>query len=334
MDNLFIYGAGGIGKTTLLRSIIGKEKRIYLYLNLKDTCSGLLLQILLKYRYLGEYKNYSEYCIFEGENTAIQGLHELEKLFKNIPLNREPDYMLLLDDLNETADNIINEITAAVNEWNNVRIIISGRKVPKNHTFDNFEKVKVSGVSDTEIDKYGDMDDSLKDLLRVPPFLNAYKSGEYTTVGELLDCYFMQYEMSRYCDNTAASFIIEIVMLFFAKRMTEYSAYSLKRSIVSEIIDTIMEIMFDKNSVYLNYIVPKGYKKESLPNGRDELINIILSTGIIVSDEDGVLSFETNIYRDYFAAKYVLNIIEMLDKSFGKNDIDGKSKMFYALDFG
>lgn len=333
-DNLFIYGAGGIGKTTLLRSIIGKEERIYLYFDLKHTCSGLLLQILLKYRYLGEYKNYSEYCIFEGENTAIQELHELEKLFKSIPLNGEPEYVLLLDSLIDTADDMISEITAAVKEWNNVRIIISGRKVPKDHIFDSFDKVEVLGISDIELGKYGDMYDSLKTLLKLPPLLNAYKSGEYTTVGELLDCYFMQYEKSRYSDNSAVSFIIEIVLPFVAKRITEYSAYSLKRSDVSEIIDTVTGIFFDNNSVYLNYIVPKGYKKESLPNGRDELIKIILDTGIIISDEDGILSFEANIYRDYFAAKYVLNIIEMLDKSFGKDDIDGKSKLFYALDFG
>lgn len=178
------------------------------------------------------------------------------------------------------------------------------------------------------------MDASIKSLLKLPPLLNASKSGKYTTAGELLEYYFMQYEMSRYSDNIAASFIIELVLPFIAKRMTEFSANSLKRSDVYEIIDTVTGIMFDNNSVYLNYIVPKGYKKESLPTGRAELINIILETGIIISNEDGTLSFETNIYRDYFAAKYVINTIEMLDISFGNDDVDGKSKLFYDLHFG
>lgn len=337
-NNLFVYGSGGVGKTTLLRSIIGKDERIYLYLNLKDSSYGILLQILLKYRYLGEYRNYHEYCIFEGENTAVQEIHELEMLFKSVPFNGEPNYVLLLDGVNEihceSKEDIINEIIAAVNEWNNVRIIISGHKVPKNRAFDNFDKVKVSGIPDIELSKYGDIDSSIKALLKLPPLLNAFKSGKYATIGELLEYYFMKYEMSRYSDNTAASFMIELVLPFIAKRMTEFSASSLKRSDVSKIIDIVTEIMLGNNSVYLNYIVPKGYKKESLPTGRDELINIILDLGIIISNEDGTLSFETNIYRDYFAAKYVINVIEMLDISFGNDDVDGKSKLFYDLHFG
>lgn len=147
-NNLFVYGLGGVGKTTLLRSIIGKDERIYLYLSLKDVRYGILLQILLKYHYLGEYKNYHEYCIFEGENTAVQEIHELERLFKSVPFNGESNYVLLLDDLNDVRidakEDIINEITAAINEWSNVHIIMSGRKVPKERIFDNLDKVEVS----------------------------------------------------------------------------------------------------------------------------------------------------------------------------------------------
>lgn len=337
-NNLFVYGLGGVGKTMLLRSIIGKDERIYLYLSLKDSSYGILLQILLKYRYLGEYKNYHEYCIFEGEDTAVQEIHELERLFKSVPFNGEPNYVLLLDGLNEVRsepkEKIISEITAAVNEWNNVRIIISGRKVPQNRIFESLDKVEVSGVTDMELNKYGDMNTSIKTLLKLPPLLNAFKSGKYTTVGELLEYYFMQYEMSRYCDNTAAPFMIEIVLPFIAKRMKDFPYIPLKRSDIFEIMGTVTKLMLNNNSVYLNYIVKKGYNEESLPTGRDELINIILETGIIISDEDGALSFETSIYRDYFAAKYVINVIEMLDISFGKNDIDGKHELFCDLHFG
>lgn len=337
-NNLFIYGLGGSGKTTLLRSVIGKDERIYLYLSLKDSSYGILLQILLKYRYLGEYKNYQEYCIFEGENTAVQEIHELERLFKSVPFNGEPNYVLLLDDLNDVRidakENIINEITAAVNEWSNVRIIMSGRKVPKERIFDNLDKVEVSGVSDIELNEYEDLTDQIKSLLKLPPILNVFKSGKHRTVGELLEYYFMQYEMSRYSDNTAASFLIEIVLPFIAKRMKDFPVIPLKRSDIFEIMGTVTKLMLNNDSVYLNYIVPKGYNEESLPTGRDELINIILETGIIISDEDGALFFETNIYRDYFAAKYVINAIEMLDISFGKDDIDGKSELFGALHFG
>lgn len=337
-NNLFVYGLGGVGKTTLLRSIIGKDERIYLYLNLKDSSYGILLRILLKYRYLGEYKDYHEYCIFEGENTAVQELHELDRLFKSVQFNGEPNYVLLLDGLNEvhseSKENIINEITAAINEWSNVHIIMSGRKVPKERIFDNLDKVEVSGVSDIELNEYGNMDSSIKALLKLPPILNAFKSGKHRTVGELLEYYFMQYEMSRYSDNTTASFMIEIVLPFIAKRMKDYPFIPLKRSDIFEIMGTITKLMLNNDSVYLNYIVPKGYNEESLPTGRDELINIILETGIIISDEDGALSFETSIYRDYFAAKYVINVIEMLDISFGNDDVDGKSKLFYDLHFG
>lgn len=333
-NHLFIHGTGGVGKTMLLRSIIGKDERIYLYLNLKDSSYGILLRILLKYRYLGEYKDYHEYCIFEGESTAVQELHELEKLFKNTSFNSEPKYVLLLDNINEAREDILNEITTAINEWRNVRIIMSGRKVPRERIFDNLDKVEVSGVPDIELNEYENIDASIKALLKLPPILNAFKSGKYTTVGELLEYYFMQYEMSRYSDNTAVSFMIEIVLPFIAKRMKDDKYTPLKRSDVFKIMGTITKLMLNNDSVYLNYIVPKGYNEESLPTGRDELINIIIDTGIVIFDDDGALSFERIIYRDYFAAKYAINVIEMLDKSFGEGDIDGKSELFCALHFG
>ena len=194
--------------------------------------------------------------------------------------------------------------------------------VHKYPSIENSDSISLTDIPDIELNEYGDIDASIKSLLKLPPLLNVFKSRKYTTAGELLEYYFMQYEMSRYSDNTAASFMIEIVLPFIAKRMKDFPAIPLKCSDVFEIMGTVTKLMLNNDSVYLNYIVPKGYNEESLPTGRDELINIILETGIIIFDEDGALSFETSIYRDYFAAKYAINVIEMLDISFGKGDVD------------
>ena len=161
--NIFLYGSGGVGKTTFLRSLMGRNNTVDFYFPLyrynyevhddfSGECCHILLQILLKYHYQYEYDNYNALIANEGKTAVLHQLKELESLMKSTPVNGQPMYTLLLDGMNEMSVNLqvllTDEIEMICRDWKNVRIIITGRTIPKYTVFKSFFQTEILGISD------------------------------------------------------------------------------------------------------------------------------------------------------------------------------------------
>lgn len=334
-DNIFIYGTGGAGKTTLLMNQVGNENTISFYFplyqyrreiheNYQSGSCWILLQILLKYHYQYDYQTYEALTANEGESAVLQQLTELGKLLKSTPVNGQPDYTLLLDGLNEMSVELqrdfMEELEWICHNWRNVRIIITGRTVPVNELFADFKCIEVCGVTDSDLDNALSENGiilsevKLREILKNPLFLNIYleKNGSVNTRGELLDWYFMNWH-----GNDTERFIIQFVLPLVGKRMlAEWSLFEISRAEVLELTDKAIKIYVLDDYVYQNYIAPKNINKKSLLESRqnDDWIELLIkNTGLMAESESDKkkLHFVHQYYRDYFAAKHIVNAISV-----------------------
>lgn len=334
--NIFLYGVGGSGKTTVLKNLIGNTDTVNFYFplyqyrqeihdNIRSEGCWILLNILLKYHYQYEYLTYESLISNEGNDAILQQFTELEKLIKTEPIDK-PKYLLLLDGLNEMSADIqrqfINELEWICREWKNVRIVISGRVIPQNTAFGEFKNIEVKGITNECLSRLlsgnGEilLNTKLFEILRLPLFLNMYidEKSNITTRGDLLDSYFMNWKGSE-----IERFIIRFALPLVGKRMIEeWSLFEISRAEVLELIDKAIKIYVLDDHVYQNYIAPKNMGKKSLLESRQntDLIELLVrNTGLMAESEYDTkkLHFTHQYYRDYFAAKHIVNAISVFD---------------------
>lgn len=374
--NVFLYGVGGVGKSTLLLNQIHNENTINFYLplyqykkeiheNLLPESCWILLNILLKYHYQYEYPTYEICSACEGTDAILQQLNELYKQLKDNPDNWKPRYVLLLDGLNEMSSELQKdfavELSHIVNEWKNIRIILTGRIVPKYDIFRNFYQVAVCGVTDSERDAVlSDFsgissNNNLMDILKIPMFLNMYLDNRETdrtlnTRGEILDFYIMNWKLKSSemftikIDNSLIRFIVQYILPCAAKTMLnkynffEYMAkgkicYEISRGDLFKVIDKTFKIYILDEYVYQSYIAPKGFRKKILLESREKVdfIELILDNiGLMKTSENNSdrLYFTHQYFRDYFAAKHILNLLDIIEKSYKDSSIEEQKEAF------
>lgn len=361
-DNIFLYGIGGVGKSTLLMDRINNDDSVNFYFPLykysqeihekfqEESCQ-ILLQILLKYHYRNEYRIYDACIACEGENIILRQLTELCKLFKNKPMNCGPQYTLLLDGFNEIPhelqDQFANELEQICREWKNVRIIITGRTVPQYSVIRSFRHIEIMGVTDSERDSalsvlsnYEDIiqNDRLMEILKAPLFLNIFIENQclnksINTRGELLDAYAKNKFLH---ENDVVRFIILYALPFAAHDITNHHFPTISRGDLLEAIDKAIEFYILNDRVYQNYIAPKRINKKALLESRDsdDFIEIILKNiGFLEKSDYGAhkLRFVHQYFHDYFSAKYVLNIIEAMDIGFGRRHSEEMEYWFHEF---
>lgn len=374
--NIFLYGVGGSGKSTLLLDQIRNENTVNFYLPLyqyrqeihekirSESC-WILLNILLKYHYQYEYPTYETCSACEETDVVLQQLNELCQQLKDNPNNWKPRYVLLLDGLNEMSSELQKdfavELSHIVNEWKNIRIIVTGRIVPKYDVFRNFYKVEVCGITDSERDAVlsglSDIssNNDLMDILKIPIFLNMYLENQcaeksLNTRGEILDFYIMNRKSKSSeifetgCENDLIRFIVQYILPCAAKNMLDkYNSfeyiekskifYEITRGYLLNVIDKTFEIYILDEYVYQSYIAPKGFRKKILLESREKVdfIELILDNiGLMrVSENDPTnLHFVHQYFRDYFAAKHILNLLEIVDTSRKDSSVEEQKEAF------
>ncbi len=340
--NLFIYGENSASASNCLDT----NSCTLLYLNLSahgilDT--SILDMLLLKYRYLNEHNDHRKCCIIEGEEAVIKEAYKFETVLKAAPINGQRQFVLWLDGLSERVlkkhPSILSGINNAVDNWKNVRIIISGREVPDMAVFSSFIKAEITGVNTSDIHNriadYDSLDPSLKTLLRGPILLNRYldPSNERKTYGELLNYCYSEYLIDQYAEYPDIVFLIKHILPFIGKRISDLNSNYIKRSDAAEVIEKALHILLDNKVVYQNYTAANTVFSVDRTD-ISTFIEIILDTEIMSENSTGELSFTSHGGHYYFAAKYVVNAIKMLDIAFEKENIYEKQELFRCLDLG
>ena len=346
-QNIFLYGSGGAGKTTFLRSLIGKNNTVDFYFPLyrynyevhvdfSGECCHILLQILLKYHYQYEYDNYNALIANEGKTAVLHQLKELDRLMKSTLVNGQPAYTLLLDGMNEMSADMhacfISELEKICGNWKNVRIVITGRIIPDHKLFDEFRCIEISGVMDDALNNALSENgiilhsESLRETLKNPLFLSIYLEGRINgkslnTRGEILDSYVMNRNLSHY-ENSIISFLVRYALPFAAKSMFRvWFRQEISRGELLKAFDCAFEFYLHNDYIYQNYIAPEKYNKNALLECRatTDLVELIINnTGLLEASESSPhrLHFVHQYYRDYFAARYILNMIDAIETSF------------------
>ena len=338
--NLFVYGENSVTTFNCLNT--NSCTPLYLKLSAYDVNDESIIDmLLLKYRYLNEYSDYHKCCIIEGKEAVIKEAYKFEALFKAAPINSQKQFVIWIDGLSERILKkhpfILSGIKKAVESWKNVRIIISGREVPDMAVFSSFIKAEIAGVNTADIrnriSDYDSFDPSLKTLLRDPILLNRYldPGNKRKTCGELLDYYYSEYLIEQYAEYPTIVFLIKHILPFIGRRISDFKSNSIKRSDASDVIEKALHILIDNEVVYQNYIATVFSVDRTNINS---LIETILDTKIMSESITGELAFTSHEGLSYFAAKYFINAIEMLDITFEKEQVFEKQELFRCLNLG
>lgn len=327
-DQLFIQGIRGSGKTALLKSLINSDDPVYLYFSLDSyRCEihsrfssvpcWMILSILLKYHYQYEYTTYETLSANVGEDAVLRQLSLLNEALETEPVYNK-NWTLLLDSMDQLPidlfDSFAQETDHIRNSWKNVRIIITGRVFPEIKAFSGFEQVSLSGICDDYIHTVT-ADEELYELLKNPTIFKIYAAGNGNaqTAGELLDLYFSQWQ-----GNDVIRFLIHFALPLIGKKMLDdWEPHDLSRAEVMQLIDRSLNIYVLDDHVYQDHVKVQNIDKKSLLESRrnDDWIELLVkNTGLVASaDEPSMLRFTERYYRDYFAAKHIVNAVEIFE---------------------
>ncbi len=344
-ENIFLYGVGGSGKSTLLLNRIRNENTVNFYLPLyqyrqeihekiRSGSCWILLNILLKYHYQYEYRTYEACGVCEGEDILLRQLAIIDRELKADPNNIRPKYVLLLDGMNEIPSGLheifVSELTWIISEWKNVRIIISGRIIPQYDVFSEFKHIELCGIQDFELintlskieSEYSPTNDKdLLEILKIPVFLNIYleshtSENKLNKRGEVIDSYIMNWKDNS-PDGGATKFIVQFVFPLVCKDDEDsFIATPLLRASLLEYVDTAIELYLSDERIYQNIAATRKINREAVLEIRkkDDFIDMIINNISFVEEDSEThsLSFTHNFYTDYFAAKHVMNALEVI----------------------
>ena len=344
-DQLFIQGIRSSGKTALLKSLINSDDSAFLYFSLDsyrcEIHSGfssvpcwIILSILLKYHYQYEYTTYETLSANVGEDSVLKQLSLLNEALETEPVYNK-NWTLLLDGMDQLSidlyDSFAQETDHIRNSWKNVRIIIAGRVLPEIKAFSGFEQVGLSGICDDYLHTVS-TNKELYELLKNPTIFQIYAAGNENaqTAGELLDLYFSQWQ-----GNDVIRFLIHFALPLVGKKMLDdWETHDLSRAEVMQLIDRSLNIYVLDDQVYQDHVKVRNIDKKCLLESRrnDDWIELLIkNTGLIASaDEPSMLRFTERYYRDYFAAKHIVNAVEIFET--GSNITEDKEQ--YLCDIG
>lgn len=352
-EPLFLQADGAMGKTTLLRSRKGfylplgtykKEIREHL---LPGVSCWILCTLLLKYRYQNAYFTIDSCISCEGENAVLHELTELYSILSR-PM-KTAQYLLMLDGTNEIVSDLpemfAEELSYCMQHWKNVRFILAGRTIPDYPIFDTFEKVHLRGIPESVRDKtlaglsQPPTDQNLLELLRSPMFLNLYldeNSEHIRTRGEILDTYFQNWRSPIPDNSKLLLFAVRYILPFAANTMLHHHK-ALSRADLLDALDAAKALYLATERIYQNCIASQHFRKTDLLNAiqNADLASLLIDhTGLLEHNADSQLRFTHQYYRDYFAAKYILNMIEALVKGFGDRFPEEKHNIFTEYGLG
>lgn len=340
VKNIFLYAGGGYGKTTAMCCL-------FKYLLDKASNGEKIVPIYIDVKKL----NFNETNpIISYIHSKYSGSDTKESDVKNLFSDQSPEfskkytYYILIDGLNETNDgnkgNLI-DIISYMTQISNIRFVVSSRI---KETFDKapfctFELQKLNeeqikdyldknfGKKYNEQTKVKGINKSLIEILQIPMFMKVFsktydKRSPYPDIydektvrkADILDSYVQKIllnlkERTNSYDNHALKFVINFYLPALAFQMAEKNVLELDSEIVDEKLDLEYFATFFKGT--------RKKKIEALIKNDGFMPECICSENFaLINDNDGDYSFVHQIWRDFFAAKHIINCMnaERLDE--------------------
>lgn len=326
--NVLIYAEGGFGKTTAMRclqvyllDLAQKEKIVPLYIDVKkiDQFSN---KPLIHYIY-------TEYS---GSDTKES---DVENLFTDQAPSTQYKYKyyILIDGYNEVPVSARFNINSEISNFaqrENVRMILSSRLNEQVDIFKGFKRISLLGLNDAQIKlylkKHFDMDfdlekvnQSLVNILRSPLYMSAFSktygrkkpfpelfSEKEVRKGDILDNFIFHSLDKLRPNENINDLLAEFILLYFmpalAFKMYKNESFTITKKEMEQLVDDV-----DYFKSLLDIEKQGKYLGEYSRNIYD--IEKICCDNIVVLQRT-VHGYEIhNIYRDFFAAKQVINFI-------------------------
>lgn len=335
IKNIFIEAQGGAGKTTQLRFVESKllerakngDKIVPIYIDVKSIDSERINPI------------YSEIHGLCGTGCSVNDVKDAFEKAHN-SYNSGFHFYILIDAINEAINynvksRIIMDINALSSKSKNCTIIVTSR-VEEDALNSNFQKLKISQIDEKWVvktieDKYQLQDHiqtckikhSLFEILQIPLFLTTYLNAypnkkdyirlyndNYARKAQILDAYrkkiIEEIEPENRRDTSSNELILFIINYYLpavAFQMVKANKFKMELDYFEDIL----------NADYFANLIKGSKKKRILNLMNSETFNpsAIGAEGFaLIVDNEDIWSFTHHIWRDYFCALHIVNIMK------------------------
>lgn len=314
--NYFVFGEGGIGKTTQLRCLYlsalnDKRNIIPFYLSVKDLPASEGENIFIS--------SVKEYC---GNDVDVQELKNL--LDGSSSLRKNWAFLFIIDGYNEAVDTVKKNLRDAIfdlSKFNKNIFVISSRTDDDAEIhFPKFKKLKVKPLDTSKVlkilgSKAGLINKSLLNVLVVPIylkyFLASYKKLRNSQIeklirkSDILDSY-LQVTIDNCKGSTTGNswtdveFTVNYYLPALAFEMHQRGFVSCDNKTINKIRKAI-----DSSEYYERFNLPIRKIDKYLSA---KPYNIAVENLSIFQESDN--SFIHQIWQEYFCAKYYVNCLQ------------------------
>ena len=342
-DNAWIYGYGGIGKSTMLKYFFLKEiekatsnnnQRIPIYIELR------------KYNF--DSKKRREFLNFIYEEAKVLGFDLDFKYFKYMA--KKGRFIFLLDAFDEVASNNMEQAATEIEElatkYSNSPILVTSRKLPFNHINNAslFHPYQTNGLSKNEaialikrISRLPESEPREEVFERFIKSLEEQLYNEYQSFAEnpiLLFLMLQMFQRNANFPTEKATFIKNSYRLLY-KEHDHSKLVAMKRQFKTDLSESTM-LRVISYLCFLTYFENNGEKLEfteseilslldrvlnhedSSSTRAEDLLADLITRLCIIHKEGRSYYFVHNIFQEFYAANYLYELYDESQEQFFK----------------
>ncbi|MFS9449659.1 NACHT domain-containing protein [Streptococcus cristatus] len=344
-DNAWIYGYGGIGKSTMLKYFFLKEiekatsnndQRIPIYIELR------------KYNF--DSKKRRGFLNFIYEEAKVLGFDLEFKYFEYMA--EKGRFIFLLDAFDEIASNIMEQAATEIEElatkYSNNPILVTSRKLPFNHINNTslFHPYQTNGLSKDEaialikrISTLSISDSKEEVFERFIKSLEERLYDEYQSFAEnpiLLFLMLQMFERNANFPTEKATFIKDSYRLLYKEHdhsklvaLTREFKTDLPESTMMRVISYLCFLTYFENNgrksefteSEITSLIDRVLKEEGLSSTRaEDFLADLITCLCIIHKEGQSYYFVHNIFQEFYAANYLYDLDNEVQEQFFKNN--------------
>lgn len=344
-NNAWIYGYGGIGKSTMLKYFFLKEiekatsnnnQRIPIYIELR------------KYNFDSNKRR--EFLNFIYEEAEVLGFDLEFKYFEYMA--KKGRFIFLLDAFDEIASNNMEQAATEIEElatkYSNNPILVTSRKLPFNHINNAslFHPYETNGLSKDEaialirrISKLPIAELKEEVFERFINSLEVHLYDEYQSFAENPILLFLMLQMFQRNANfpiEKATFIKDSYRLLYKEHdhsklvaLTREFKTDLPESTMMRVISYLCFLTYFENNggksefteSEIRSLIDMALKEEDLSSTRaEDLLADLITRLCIIHKEGRSYYFVHNIFQEFYAANYLYDLDNEVQEQFFKNN--------------